>query len=46
MIGNAEFGLEFKPVTLAEKGALDKAKAAELDKASGYKVEKTGGIGP
>jgi len=44
VVGKAEFGPELPAVTLTEKGDLDKAKAAALATASGYKVEKTGGV--
>jgi hypothetical protein len=44
VVAKAEFGPELPAVTLAEKGDLDKAKAAALATESGYKVEKAGGV--
>jgi len=44
VVGKAELGPEFPSVTMAEKGDLDRTKAAALAKASGYAVEKIGGI--
>ncbi|PKN46486.1 MAG: hypothetical protein CVU59_05915 [Deltaproteobacteria bacterium HGW-Deltaproteobacteria-17] len=44
VVAKAEFGPELPAVTMAEKGDLDKAKAAALATASGYTVEKTGGV--
>ncbi len=44
VIARAELGPELPAMTLAEKGDLDKAKAAALATGSGFKVEKSGGV--
>ena len=44
VIAKAKTGPEFKAISFAEKGDLDKERAVVLFKEAGYTIDKSGGI--